>query len=332
MKNKAENRSFNVFLVAVCSFVGVGFITGAEIWFYFARFGVNMLVGIVVFAAVSFILVYYSISTKQIHNKKFLRAKTAISALSEFLIASAMVSGLLEISQNLFGKFWLLVFFLAIIVVIFIYFKGIKSFIFYNYFVAIFVIFVIISLFLFNNENTLNFSSDFSVKEMLFSCFFALIYIFMNIAEIRPILAKYNQEKGKKNKTTFAILFSLTLIFLVIMLSIKLILNKSIVNFSMPFLLYFKNNTNGLFFVFLIGLVLCLLSTLLSCLIGVKDKFIIDENDKNFVKIIVIISSLIFGQISFSVFVMIVYPIIAVLNFGLFVAEIVLRHNRRCGK
>lgn len=287
-----------------------------------------MLAGIVVFAVISFVLVYYSICPKQIHNRKFLRVKTAISALSEFLIASAMVSGLLEISQNLFGKFWLLVFLLAICVVIFIYFKGIKSFIFYNYFVAIFVIFVLICLFLFHNENELNFSSEFSVKEMLFSCFFAGLYIFMNIAEIRPILSKYNQQKGKKNKIAFAVIFSLMIIFLVFMLSLMLILNKSITNFSMPFLLYFKNNANWLFFVFLVGLVMCLLSTLLSCLIGVEDKLKFNKNDKTFVKSIVIISSLIIGQITFKTFVMIVYPIIAVLNFCLFVAEIVLRHNR----
>lgn len=322
MKNKAENWSFNVFLVAVCSFVGVGFITGAEIWFYFARFGVNMFAGVVVFAVVSFVLVYYSISPKRIQSKKFSRAKRAISALSEFLIASAMVSGLLEICQNLFGKLWCLVFVLAIFVVIFIYFKGIKSFIFYNYFVAIFVIFVITCLFLFNNKNNFDFSLDFNFKELIYSAIFSLIYIFMNIAEVRPILAKYNQNNTQKNKVIFSLIFSLTLIFLVIILSFVLFLNKKIVEFSMPFLLYFKNNGKTLFYVFLIGLVMCLLSTLLSCLIGVEDKVATNENDKNFVKIIVIILSLIIGQISFRVFVMIIYPIIAILNFGLFIWEI----------
>ena len=43
MKYEAKNSPFNVILIAVCSFVGVGFITGAEIWFYFARFGKNMI-------------------------------------------------------------------------------------------------------------------------------------------------------------------------------------------------------------------------------------------------------------------------------------------------
>lgn len=322
MKNKAENWSFNVFLVAVCSFIGVGFITGAEIWFYFARFGVNLFAGIVVFAVVSFVLVYYSISPKQIQNEKFLRVKRAISALSEFLIASAMVSGLLEICQDLFGRLWFIVFLLAICVVIFIYFKGVNSFIIYNYFVAIFVIFILICLFLFNNKNTIDFSLNFSIKEMIYSAIFSLIYIFMNIAEVRPILTKYNQNKKQNKKIFFSLIFSLTLIFLVIMLSFVLVSNKKIVNFSMPFLLYFKNNGRVLFLVFLVGLVMCLLSTLLSCLIGVEDKVFVNENDKNFVKIIVIILSLTIGQIPFRVFVMIVYPIIAVLNFGLFIWEI----------
>lgn len=329
MKNKAENWSFNVFLVAVCSFIGVGFITGAEIWFYFARFGVNLFAGIVVFAVVSFVLVYYSISPKQIQNEKFLRVKRAISALSEFLIASAMVSGLLEICQDLFGRLWFIVFLLAICVVIFIYFKGVNSFIIYNYFVAIFVIFILICLFLFNNKNTIDFSLNFSIKEMIYSAIFSLIYIFMNIAEVRPILTKYNQNKKQNKKIFFSLIFSLTLIFLVIMLSFVLVSNKKIVNFSMPFLLYFKNNGRVLFLVFLVGLVMCLLSTLLSCLIGVEDKVFVNENDKNFVKIIVIILSLTIGQIPFRVFVMIVYPIIAVLNFGLFIWEITTKVGKK---
>lgn len=327
MKNKAENWSFNVFLLAVCSFVGVGFITGAEIWFYFARFGVNMLAGVVVFAVISFVLVYYSISSEQIHNQKFLRVKRGISALSEFLIASAMVSGLLEITQNLFLNVWFLVFFAAIFIVIFIYFKGIKSFIFYNYFVAIFVIFVLISLFLFNNENTINFSTNFNVKNLVLSSFFAFIYIFMNISEIRPILAKFNQKKGKKNKVVFAILFSFVLIFLVVTLSFKLVFNFNITSFSMPFLLLFKNKNKFVFLVYLVGLVLCLLSTLIGCLMGVDDKLKFAKGDEKFYKGIVIISSLIFGQISFGFFVKIIYPFIAILNIGLFIGEIFLRHS-----
>lgn len=325
MENKAENRPFNVFLVAICSFIGVGFVTGAEIWFYFARFGVSMLGGIVVFAAISLILVYYSISSNQIVSPKFLQAKRAISALSEFLVASAMFSGLLEICQNLFSKHWLLVFLIAICLVIFIFFKGTKSFIFYNYFVAIFVIFVIINLFLFDNKNSFTFSANFSLKNLFFSSCFALIYIFMNITEIRPILAKFNQNNSAKKKIVFSILFSLTLIFLVITLSYKLLLNLETTSFSMPFLLLFKNQNKLVFFVFLVGLVLCLLSTLLSCLIGVENKLNFDKNDRTFGKVMVIISSLIIGQISFGFFVKVVYPFIAVLNVVLFAAEVVIR-------
>jgi uncharacterized membrane protein YkvI len=46
-ENKAKNGWFNTCLIAICSFVGVGFISGAEIWFYFARFGISSVVGTV---------------------------------------------------------------------------------------------------------------------------------------------------------------------------------------------------------------------------------------------------------------------------------------------
>ena len=57
MKNKPQNNHFNLVLTAVCSFVGVGFISGAEIWFYFARFGKGIFFGIIMFAILCFTLV-----------------------------------------------------------------------------------------------------------------------------------------------------------------------------------------------------------------------------------------------------------------------------------
>lgn len=325
MNNEVKNSPLNAALVATCSFIGVGFVTGAEIWFYFARFKLAMIFGLVVFAGLSAALVYFSLKGEQLQSKKFSRVKTTISGVSELLVASAMMSGLLEISKNLFGRLWLLVFLCSILIVGFLFFKGLKSFIIYNYFVAIFVLFVIIFLLCNNNYFSINISSDFNFKNVFFSMLFAAIYMFMNIAEIRPILLNVNGLNSKKKKFFFSLAISLVLILLIVTFSVALFANLHVVSFSMPFLLYFKNSGGVVYHSFLVGLVMTMVSTAESCLMGVNERLNNSKNNEKFIKSMVIISSLIIGQISFSCFIKIVYPFIAILNFGLFVCEIIFR-------
>ena len=275
MKNEGKNSAFNLILTAICIFVGVGFITGAEIWFYFARFGGNMLFGLLIFGLLCFFIVYFALGEGD-QCTGACKFKHWGLGFSELLVASAMVSGLLDISRNLFGSWWVLIFLLAIFVMIFVFIKGLKSMIIYNYFVAIFIVFVITCLFLFNNENVLNFKQNFifsyDIKSIFLACGFSVIYIFMNSAEMRPILSKYDSKNKRKNKVVFSLLFTLLLIFLISTLSYFLIVNNSIANLSMPFLLLFNNCGDLVKFIFLTGLVLALISTAVACLVGLKEK------------------------------------------------------------
>lgn len=329
MKYKAENRPFNVILITICSFVGVGFITGAEIWFYFARFEANAIFGLLCFGILSFFLILFSFYSKNNENisPKFAIIKEKQAQISELLIASAMISGLMETSKTLFGGWWLAIFLCAVIVISIILWLGLKSFILYNYILTIFVIFVIISLFKFNNNNLYKFDLKFDFKKIILACLFSSIYIFMNISEIRPILQKLDLNTKAKTKKSISLIISSILIFLIFALSIVLISNKNITLSSMPFLIFFNNNGGFVKWVYLTGLILAMISTAETCMFGVKDKLKISKNDKNYSNVLVILSALIIGQIPFLFFIKIVYPIIAISNFILFILEIFERRK-----
>jgi len=323
---KVKNGVFDTVLVAVCSFVGVGFITGAEIWFYFARFGIASVFGVIVFGILVYVLASFAMREKSLNSSKVEKLKTKILILSELFVASAMVSGLQETTKTLFSNWWFAVFLFSIFLLIFLFWFEKKSFVLYNYFVAVFVIFVVVSLFLFNNNNLYNLSgfeiSNFSLKSALYSLIFSCVYVFMNVSEIRPILEKNKNNFSNKKKNFVALSLSLTLILLIFILISMLLINNEIVKFSMPFLMSFKQKGGASLFVFLIGIILAMVSTAECCLIGTKDKLNFDKNDENFAKIIVIILSLILGQISFKIFIKVIYPILAVMNFFVFVLEI----------
>lgn len=331
MENKVKNGVFNTILVAVCSFVGVGFVTGAEIWFYFARFEVNAIFGLISFFVLSFLLFYFSLSEKETENNenKF-KIKTYFAGVSELFVASAMIAGLMETSRLLFGKIWFIVFLCSVAVCFCVFWRGMKSVVFYNYFVAVFVVFVIISLFIFNNNKTIEIKPKILPKSASLSFVFGAIYIFMNIAEIRPILQEFGKENHTKtSKTILSLCLSLLLIFLIVTISFMILKNKNLVCFSMPFLVLFKLNGGVVFWLFLIGLVMCLISTAVSCLIGVKNKCNFSKNDEKFAKLFVMILSLILGQIPFPIFIKIIYPVVAILNFLIFVFELIYRKNNK---
>ncbi len=323
---KAKNGVFDTVLVAVCSFVGVGFITGAEIWFYFARFGANSIFGLICFGVLIFVLSYFAINSREENKSKLNLLKTKILICSELFVASAMISGLLETTRTLFFNWHLFVSLIAICLLAFLFYFDKKSFVLYNYFVAIFVIFVIVTLFLFNNKNCIDFNvvnfENSSFKLSLFSVLFSCFYVFMNISEIRPILERNSKNFSKKKKILVSFVLSLTLILLAFIIIIILLNNNDIANKSMPFLIKFKNKGGVSLWVFLVGLVMTMISTAQACLIGVKNKLKFDKNDENFIKIIVIILILILGQIPFKIFIKIIYPILAVLNLLVFCLEI----------
>ena len=324
MINEVKNSLFNSILLSVCGFVGAGFVSGAEIWFYFAKYNFNMLFGLIIFGILCFILVLYAQKTHY-ENVKLKKARYLVSFVSEILIASAMISGIFYTSRILFCSLWFLVDVLSIGCLIFVFIKGIKFQKTYNYFIAVFLIFIIVVLFLFNNKTGVNYlffqENNFNLKNAFLSCIFAVIYIFMNIATMRPIIESFDHKNRYKNKIMFAIILSLILILLIFMLSLFLWMNPNIVNKSMPFLLLFNNYGKLIKSLFLIGLMMCMISTSAVCFYGVCNRLNDVNFDDKFNKFIVIISSLIIAQLPFRFFVKVIYPVVGIFNFLLFAIE-----------
>lgn len=320
-KNKAKNSLYNTVLLAVCSFVGAGFISGAEIWFYFARFGWALPFGLCTFAVLCFLLCYFCQTSKSSFSPREYQFKQTVTFASEILVASAMISGLREVSKTLFPNFWFLAFCIAIVFILLLLLRGKTSFVYFNFFVAIFIIFVIVSLFLFDNHMQASFDASFSLKNIFSSVVFAFIYIFMNIAEIKSILSENAEKRTKKQKLILSLVLSLILIFLIFTLSLELSKFGAVKEESMPFLLVFKAQGNAFLIIFSCGLLACMVSTAEACLMAAKSKLKFQKNDSKFACILVMLISLNLAVFSFDFFVKIVYPILAVLNFFVFVLE-----------
>ena len=325
-ENKAKNGWFNTCLIAICSFVGVGFISGAEIWFYFARFGISSVVGVVIFGLTIYFVLSLSICKNYAKNVKIEKLKTKILLVGEFFVASAMVSGLFEITKQIFDKWWLIAFLIAIFVMSMLFILEKKSYLIYNYILIIFIVFVVIQLFINNNQiiykNSVDFNKNFNLKNVFLACVFSLVYVFSNVAEIRPVLEDNTANLTKKQKKNLCLTLSLMLIFLEFILVIQFLKNENLSKFSMPFLSLFKAKGGVVLLVYLIGLTMTMISTADACLIGVKNKLKFSKNNEIFVKIIVIILSLFIGQIPFRFFIKTIYPLVAILNFLIFVYEI----------
>lgn len=325
-ENKAKNGYFSTIVIAICSFVGVGFITGAEIWFYFSRFGLGSVIGLAVFGFLIYFVLSLSICKSRVKNSKIEKLKTKILLFGELAVASAMVSGLFETTRLIFDRWWIFFYILAILVMSLLFIFEKKSYIIYNYILLIFIIFVIILLFIFNNNNSLiNCSKstlNFTAKNAILACVFSCVYVFSNVAEIRPVLECNTENFNIKQKKILCLILSLSLIFLAFMFGLQFFLNEELSKFSMPFLNLFKGKGGVVLWVYLIGLTMTMVSTADACLIGIKNKLNFSKNNEKFVKFIVIILSLILGQIPFKFFIKIIYPIVAIFNFLIFVLEI----------
>lgn len=321
IKNKAKNDFFNTVLLSICSFVGAGFISGSEIWFYFARFGWALPIGLLVFGILCFLLCYFCQTSKTAFSPRVYKFKQTVAFISEILIAAAMISGMREVSKTLFPNFWLLAFLVSLVFISLLLLRGKTSFVCFNIFVGFFIIFVVVSLFLFDNKTQTNFAAKISLNNITQAIVFAVVYIFMNIAEIKSILSENAENRTKKQKIVLSLILSSTLIFLIFTLSLALNKFADFKKKSMPFLLVFKAQGNVLLIIFLCGLLACMVSTAEACLIAAKNKLKFQKTSNNFACMLVILISLNLAIFPFEFFVKIVYPILAILNFIVFILE-----------
>lgn len=323
---KGKKASFGLVLLLIGSMIGAGFITGAEIWHFFARFGGGVFVGLFTFG----VLLYYLIVNElKVCDDECVCLKSGgiwlkkqVNFASELLIASAMISGLRDVVFGLQFNGRIFIFSLAIIVIFIILLFGIKSFSFYNYFVIGFIVYLLIILMKNFDEKSINIDNYFNITNSAKSCIYAVLYVFMNISALKPILRSRRRDLDKEEKKFVAISFSISMIFVVFILSVFLINSKNLVEEVMPLKLYFCTLGKGYEIIFIIGVVVSMISTCVSCSFGVKEKFLSRCGGGVFASICSLILILILGFIPFEIFVSKFYPLIGFSNFLIFIFDI----------
>ncbi len=332
-------KTCEMMLVMFGAIAGVGFVAGTEIEDFFARFGINFIFGIIMLFLLMVVLVYKILSNdmtlqkssilynnkQNVLNNTFLiknRIKNCILFFNLFMISSAMFSGLRVMLLYLLKNNYLLIYIVSILIVFAMLIFGIKGLAKFNYLVVIFLGFVLAIVAVSLSKNFEVGAVRFNLKNSFGAMLFAGIYVFMNIVELEPIAKEYGLFLSKGKRLLFAFIFSLLLSFVVFIICMFLRNNSVVASYNMPMLVYFSELGLGFKLVFSVGLVMSLLSTLLTCLIGVKSRVgnMLTINNSNIASsFLAVMMSVVVGVLPFSFFTKIIYPVIGVLNFIVFV-------------
>lgn len=351
----AAKKWMEALALLICSIVGVGFVSGAEIYEFFVRFGEFKFVGIAFVFIFTFLLIYKilrnlqkakncksiqilsknDIKTIEI-NKKTVRS--LLIFLCTCLVCGAMVSGLRVLSFGLFNKEGIILVVVVLLLAGLLLFLGLSSISKFDYLVLVFL-FILSIYFTFSKfSNQLewsaygsNLSTASGLKLFFFSGFFGALYVFMNIIQAEPILHECNISLSKKKSAAFSALFA-TLVCCILFIFVNFASkNLFLADFSMPFLTHFAMRGGAMLVVFSIGLFLALVSGLLSALFAVKhflvsrikSPYTLNKSGKSRLKVkynllftaLAILLSVGFGFINFDVYISIIYPIIGGVNF-----------------
>jgi len=342
IKLKFMFEILNMFLLALGAMIGVGFLSGAEIWSFFARFGDNFAFSILTIFVLLFVFLYKIMRINHEQNnivilQKCLKnpPKNAILVKSKIrqlllnfnilLLASAMFSGLRNVIDELFLNNKILIFVLIVFLIFIVLSIGTSAVSKFNILIisAFFSLLILIGMrfdvFAKSSLESLSIIKNISANGAFERVLLAAIYIFLNIAQLVPIFKESKIRFSKKGMLCFSLLFSLVFCFLITILTLFLAGNSYLTSLSMPLLSFFID-VGGLWeIVFVAAIVGGLLSTLLVCLMGLKSSLKRRIKSPILASYIAIIFSLLFGFFPFSFFINVVYPIIGVISFVTFV-------------
>lgn len=328
----------NLLILMLCSVVGAGFVSGAEIYEVFVRFGDFWFVGVMIFFILMFVLSFkitlnfcvdkqyvkmYKINKFMTKNTFYIKnkIKSILVFFNVLLISAAMFSGLRVLLQQLFNHNYIVVFAICIFLVFCILFFGIDGLQKMDYIVFVFMLLFCVWCVSSNMSVKLSFVAHSNVDDSLsiLPCIsFASLYVFMNIVQLEPIFSEYNISLTKKKALvlSFSYAFILTLILCLFIVFLKNNIQFSV--FQMPFLEYFSEVGGIPLFLFSVGLVLALVSSLLTSLVGVKRTFLKRTTNFNS-SLFAVVLALLLSVFDFSFFVSVVYPLIGFINFVIFV-------------
>ena len=331
-------KYFELLLLMIGSVAGVGFISGAELYHSFARFGAFGYTGIILFFCLFSALSYKILSDKIIYKNNLkmqncneivskntiygnFNFKSILTFFNVLMISSAMFSGLRELLKTLFYDNYYFLYALSLIIVFLILFYGVKGLSKFNLFVILFLF--AIKIFMLNEINfktiNINFNNLWGYKNIIKSLGFSFVFVFMNIVELQPVVSEFDINFSKRTAKVFSLIFSFFVAFVMIVFVLFLQHHKYVANEPMPLLSYFATRGTILKFFFSIGLLIALLSTLMACLLGVKRGILNKVGDNFFATSLAVVFSLLLGCFNFSFFVSVIYPIIGIMNFIIFV-------------
>lgn len=332
---------FKIIVLMLCSVIGVGFVSGAEIYQFFVRFDKYSYLGVFVFFISIFFLILKMMKDKSNNEKLFklknleqnclnntFLIKSSIKSKLIFfnlvMISSAMFSGLFNIINKLFFNNYLFVLLIIIIILFVVLFFGISGLQIFDYLVVSLLTFIFCYFCIsgFNDSDILNVSKigvELNFKNLLFSILSAVIYVFMNIVQIQPILNDSEVIYSKKERCLFSFLLSLILSVILFVFVKFLNSNLYLKTNTMPFLKYFCIKGGAFYLIFLFGLFFALISSLLTSLVGVK-KQIMKRIESNLLATFgAILLAFLISFIGFTNFISIVYPMIGIINFIIYV-------------
>lgn len=340
MNGKIDVKKYiNFSILLICSIVGVGFISGAEIYQFFARFKYFWL-GTVLFGVLLFILSrkilidtfikkcnimqnFGEINAKNTNLTKN-KIKSSLIFIDVLMVASAMISGLSNLLEKIFNQNKVYIFLLFIIVVYIILCVGIKGIAKLDMIVLAIALFfsgfMMFDLFG-GNIISIKIGGDSPVEtnpSLWMPLVFSLLYVFMNIISIQPVTKEFQGSFTKKDINIICIIFSSILTILLSIFILFLNKNAFFSKFPMPFLEYFSMCDKWIYVLYVIGLFLALSASYLSCLVGVKRGLGLLHNNNFVISGISIVLTLLLGLIDFTVYVSIIYPLIGVLNIIIF--------------
>ncbi len=329
---------FKIMILLICSIVGVGFVSGAEIYQFFVKFGKFSYFGVFVFFVLIFALTNkilrqnqseqnvfkMNILTKIVSNNTFLtksKLKSKLLFVNILMMASAMFAGLFNLIFKLYFHNHLLILIFALSIIFLVLYFGISGLQKFDYFVIV-LLGIILCCFCFcSNDISLNQNAFFifEFKNLIFSGLFSAIYVFMNIVQIQPILSEKNIQLSGKERKGFAFGFSLILTIILFVFVRFFNANLYLKNSQMPFLNYFSCKGGVVYLIYVIGLFLALFSSLITTLVGVKSRLNKRLNSNLLSSVGAIVLSSAISLIGFSNFISIVYPIVGIINFVIYV-------------
>jgi len=338
MKLKNIAHFFNVLFLSIGAIVGVGFVSGAEIWTFFARFGSNFYASIIVFFVVLTLfcikilredeqelkmLKMHKNTINETKNTIFIKSiiKQKLLFCEIILVAATMIAGLKSLLFKLLNNNQILIFAISIIIVFLLTLMG-MNFISKLNLVSVLALFLMLGILILNlgchkdvTVFDLSMISPMSIKNISIGMFFSLTYIFMNITHLIPILKTECKFQSIRQKNIFAICFSLSIVLMIFIMVLFLNKYSFLSSSDMPIFEFFKSRGRGFNIFYSIVLLGGLFSTILVCLDGLKKDILNRLNSSVSASFFAVLLPLILGVLPFNFFINIIYPVIGVTNF-----------------